>query len=100
MSFPQLCPSCSRGHHSGHRTGTGRPGLIGGTTCECPGDCAIQFQNQAGQTLTALQLAENQHMTLRQYHELLEQVRSNHYEPLRVDWDGAPDDMYGDEPSG
>lgn len=41
MSFPADCLSCVAGKHEGHNSKEGtRPGLIGGTVCNCTGDCA------------------------------------------------------------
>lgn len=40
MSRPADCPACSSGNHDSHDTKHGsQPGLIGGTICECKGDC-------------------------------------------------------------
>lgn len=41
MSFPADCPACVMGNHEGHDPKHGlREGLIGGTRCDCVGDCA------------------------------------------------------------
>lgn len=45
MSRPADCPSCAMGSHDRHDRAHGlRPGLIGGTYCDCTGDCAERFK--------------------------------------------------------
>jgi hypothetical protein len=41
MSTTVDCPACVYGNHDEHVADWGlRPGLIGGTRCDCKGDCA------------------------------------------------------------
>lgn len=39
MSFPTLCDGCAFGKHDQHQDWTGPAGVIGGTSCECAGEC-------------------------------------------------------------
>jgi len=44
MSFANDCPACVMGRHGQHDANWGTtPGLIGGTHCDCGGDCEARF---------------------------------------------------------
>ena len=45
MSVAADCPACAWGNHEHHDASHGlKPGLIGGSHCACPGDCAERFK--------------------------------------------------------
>jgi hypothetical protein len=40
MSLTADCPGCYSGHHDRHRQDWNiRPGVLGGSSCHCKGDC-------------------------------------------------------------
>jgi hypothetical protein len=44
VSFSAPCPGCLMGDHERHERDWGiKPGLIGGSSCDCVGDCAETF---------------------------------------------------------
>lgn len=46
MALPRDCTGCSVGKHDQHSATEGStPGLIGGSICECTGDCVDRWQN-------------------------------------------------------
>lgn len=55
MSYPVDCPGCTMGKHERHNPSHGTiPGVIGGTWCDCPGDCAQRADANAEAFLRAI----------------------------------------------
>lgn len=55
MSALADCPGCSQGDHSQHRAGWNvRPGVLGGSSCNCSGDCAQRHDAATERLLYAI----------------------------------------------
>ena len=53
MAYPMDCNACIGGDHENHDATEGtRLGLIGGSICECIGDCAERFEARCAELRT------------------------------------------------
>jgi hypothetical protein len=102
MSYPYPCAACSNGNHERHNPSEGtKPGLIGGTTCPCRGNCAEWTRNPIQDLIERSSLGTPEAKAIRasvpqeQVDKIMARVRELEAEPESCVYCSHPVDDHG-----